>query len=61
MGCSAVSQKVQREENSQSWVMGEEGFAEDAKESLRSKLPPYGLLSSSFHMARASNGACDKD
>jgi len=29
--------------------MGEDGFAEE-NESLRSKLPPYGLLSSSFHM-----------
>lgn len=49
MGCPVVSQESAKE-NSQSWTMGEEGLAEDAKESLRSKLPPYGLLSSSFHM-----------
>jgi hypothetical protein len=31
--------------------VGEAGFAEDEVESLRSKLVPYGLLSSSsFHM-----------
>jgi len=31
--------------------MGDEGLAEEeVKESRRSKLPPYGLLSSSFHM-----------
>lgn len=44
-------QNRQTSGNSHSWTVGEEGLAEDANESLRSKLPPYGLLSSSFHMA----------
>ena len=37
--------------NSHSREMGDDAWAEeDVKESRRSKLPPYGLLSSSFHI-----------
>ena len=40
-------------QNSHSREVGEVGFTDDVCESRRSKLVPYGLLSSSFHMMPA--------
>ena len=45
-------EKAAIKELSHSRGFGEAGFVDDVKESRRSKPPPYGLLSSSFHMVQ---------